>query len=529
MKPTFLGFQTAARAMAASQASLEVTGNNIANANTVGYTRQRVDLNSISASGYTQKFAVPGASTGLGVEVGGISQIRDPFLDLRYRSENAESGKLDTILTGLSSLENIFDETENPGLQSELSNFTNQLQTLSQSPTSKDLQMIVRTAAQKLTQVMNIYSQQTDQVRDQQIYGLSNIVVNNDFNAIVKNIASMNKQIREDQTYGDPSNELTDQRNVLIDSLSRIANIKVSVTPDRISEDLAVDRVSISLYDPDTSTSIVLLDNDRYNTLSADSSNEDIRITISRSISDQNHPSNDITDHFTGGEIKGYLDIINGKGTYADSSKKENAFRGTLYYKSTMDNFAANFASALNTINGAEDTTTNPVTTVPKPLFSSSDGLAATPITAGNIRISSAWLDNPSYITTTKSSQSSGGSDNVLKMIQAMSEKHAFTKAPKDPADPAVTVFEGTYNQYMTGLVSELALDKNLNQNFANTSNSVLNGIFDSRESISGVSMDEEGINLMAYQKSYNAAARFLTTLDEAVDTLINRMGIVGR
>ena len=528
MKPTFLGFQTAARAMAASQASLEVTGNNIANANTVGYTRQRVDLNSISASGFTQKYAVAGASTGLGVEVGGISQIRDPFLDLRYRSENAESGKLDTILTGLSSLENIFDETENPGLQSELSNFTNQLQTLSQSPTSKDLQMIVRTAAQKLTQVMNIYSQQTDQVRDQQIYGLSNIVVNNDFNAIVKNIASMNKQIREDQTYGDPSNELKDQRNVLMDNLSRIANIKVSVTPDRISEDLTVDRVSISLYDPDTSTSILLLENDRYNTLSVDSSKEDVRITISRSIADQQHPSNDVTEHFSGGVIKGYLDVINGKGNYADLTKNENAFRGTLYYKSTMDTFAANFASALNTINATEDTTTNPTTTVPKPLFSSSDG-AATPITAGNIRIASAWLDNPSYITTTKDTPPRGGSDNVLKMIQAMSEKHAFTKAPKNPADPPVPVFEGSYNQYMTGLVSELALDKNLNQNFANTSHSVLNGIFDSRESISGVSMDEEGINLMAYQKSYNAAARFLTTLDEAVDTLINRMGIVGR
>jgi len=528
MKPTFLGFQTAARAMAASQASLEVTGNNIANANTVGYTRQRVDLNSISASGYTQKFAVAGASTGLGVEVGGISQIRDPFLDLRYRSENAESGKLDTILSGLSSLENILDETENPGLQSELSNFINQLQTLSQSPGSKDLQMIVRTAAQKLTQVMNVYSQQTDQVRDQQVYGLTNIVVNNDFNAIVKNIASMNKQIREDQTYGDPSNELTDQRNVLIDNLSRIANIKVSVTPDRISEDLTVDRVSISLYDPDTSTSIVLLDNDRYNTLSVDSSNEDVRITISRSISDPNHPSNDITEHFGSGVIKGYLDVINGKGSYADLSKNENAFRGTLYYKSTMDTFASNFATALNTINTIEDTV-NPSATIPKPLFSSSDGLAATPITAGNIRIASAWLNDPSYITTTKSSQSSGGSDNVLKMIQAMSEKHVFTKAPKDPANPQVTVFEGSYNQYMTGLVSELALDKNLNQNFANTSTSVLNGLFNSRESISGVSMDEEGINLMAYQKSYNAAARFLTTLDEAVDTLINRMGIVGR
>ena len=523
MRPTFLAFQTASRALAASQVSLDVTGNNIANANTEGYSRQRVDISSISSTGYDMKYMVPGAKAGVGVEVTGIRQIRDPFLDLRYRSENAENGKLSTIISGLSDLEGIYDETENPGLQTELSNFLNQLQELSKSPTSKDISQIVRTAAQRLTQVMNIYSNQTTQVRDQQIYGLDSIVVNNDFNSLVKNIASLNSQIREDQTYGEIPNELMDRRNLLLDQLSNIANIKVTVKPEKISDGLSIERMTVDLYDQNTGTSVGLIDNDLYNTLSVDDSKETLGILINSSFDP--HETKDITDHFTSGVIKGYLDVINGKGTYA-ASPTENSFRGTLYYKSAMDTFAAKFANVFNSINSTVDTSVTPSVTTLKPLFQSSgDGTAA--ITASNIRISNEWLADSSFITTTKdANSSSGGSDNVLKMIQAMSAKNTFNS---DPADPNSTVFEGTYNQYMTGLVGELALDVNLNQNFSDTSSNVLNNLTSARESISGVSMDEEGINLLAYQKSYNAAARFLTTLDEAVDTLINKMGIVGR
>jgi flagellar hook-associated protein 1 FlgK len=68
MRPTFLAFETASRAIAASQANIDVTGNNIANINTDGYTRQRVDLTSISNSGYNQKYTAPCESVGLGVD-----------------------------------------------------------------------------------------------------------------------------------------------------------------------------------------------------------------------------------------------------------------------------------------------------------------------------------------------------------------------------------------------------------------------------------------------------------------------------
>lgn len=520
MRPTFLAFQTASRALEASRANIDVTGNNIANVNTDGYSRQRVDLSSISSGGFTQKYAVKGSAVGLGVSISNISQIRDPFLDARFRNENAESGKYDTLLSGLSDLERVFDEIDTQGLQSELSNFINQLQTLSQTPTSNDISLIVRTAAQKVAQIINVYSKQVSEVREQQIYDLTNVVINNDFNTKVKNIASLNTQIREELTHGNTPNELFDKRNSLIDELSNIANIKVTTTPERISEDMTIENLSISLYDANSGRSIGIVQNGLYNTLNVNqgSTSDSLKIEV---ISCFDAPEDtDITSSFSGGTIKGYLDLINGNGTYATLG--ENDFRGTLYYKKSMDTFAANFAYVLNSVNGDGDGDI-------KKLFTDTAG--GTQITAANIRISSNWLNDPSYLTTTTVDPPTGEPDNVLRMISALNSDVSFVRNPygTGTGSDASVMFRGTFSEYMSGTIGELALDIDLNHNFAETSNNVLSSLYNSREAISGVSLDEEGINLMAYQKSYNAAARYFTALDEAVDTIINRMGIVGR
>jgi len=522
MRPTFLAFQTASRALAASQAHIDVTGNNIANVNTDGYTRQRVDLSSISSSGYSQKYTiVSDSSVGLGVEVNRISQIRDPFLDARFRAQASESGQYDTLLEGLSDLENVFDEAENEKLKSELTNFINQLQTLTTAPTSQDLALVVRTSAQKITEMLNVYADQTTEVRNQQIFDLSKVVVDTDFNTIVKNIANLNTQIREELTHGNTPNELYDKRNSLIDELSGIANIKVTTTPEKISEELTIENLNISIYDTNGGTSIGIVNNGLYNTLTA-SMNETtntMEIEINSSFGDYH---GDITSHFSGGSIKGYLDLINGKGTYAASG--ENTFRGTLYYENTINTFASNFAQVLNDINTAADGTV-------KPLFMASGdtdpAVNPDPITASNITISDDWLHNSTFITTTTSTTSTGGVDNITRMINAISKDMNFYRDATDKTSQVM--FSGTTDEYMTGLIGELALDVELYENFSDTADSVLNNLYASRESMSGVQLDEEGINLMAYQKSYNAAARYFTVLDEAVDTIINSMGLVGR
>ncbi len=506
MRPTFLAFHTASRALAASQANIDVTGNNIANVNTAGYTRQRVDQNSISSGGYTQKYVLQGATVGLGVEISRISQIRDPFLDARYREQASENGKLDTILAGLSDIESIFDEASTDGLLNELSNFINELQTLSETPSAGDIALIARTAAQKVTQMMNVYSNQITQARNQQIFDLSRIVIDNDINTKVKGIADLNDQIRKEQTYGNVPNELLDKRNLLLDELSALVNIKVSTIPEKISEDLIVERLTVSLYDTTTGTSIGLVDSGMFNTLYVTDDSGKVTIGIAGSFGIRENA--DITAFFSGGSVRGYLDLINGEGI--------NEFRGTPYYQNSMDILASNLARVLNDLNTIDPDND------PKPLFSASGG---GPITAANIRISDEWLADASFITTTL--YGADGGDNIMRMISALDKETEFYKDAENPS--LGLMFKGSFHDFLSALIGEAALDTELHHNYSNTSLDVLSGLFTARESIKGVSLNEEGINLMAYQKSYNAAMRYFTILDEAVDAIINRMGIAGR
>lgn len=515
--------------MAASQASLDVTGNNIANVNTEGYSRQRVDLNAIASSAYTQRFSTTTQFVDSGVEVAGISQIRDPFLDSRYRNENSENKMYNTLITGLADIENTLDEASTDGLQNELNNFVSQLQTLAQEATSPDLALVTRTAAQKITEMLNVYAIQIEEVRSQEIYDLTNVVVNKDLNSIVQNIASLNKQIRTEEIYGNRPNDLYDARNRLLDELSGIVNIKVTVSPEKVSENKTIERLTVSLYDTATGTSIGLVDADMFNTLSVNSGGGPLTISLNSSFMLDSTPASvdpaNITRFFSGGSIRGYLDLINGNGVYADTAAGESSFRGTMYYTNTLNTFAAKFAEVFNNLNDID-----PDDTVPDaddaPLFASNT--AGQPITARTIQVSSQWLSDPSYINTTQTPATTPGKgDNITRMVNAMNADHDYFKDPGTPEQELL--FSGSFNQYVVGIIGELSLDVELNTNFSATSDSVLLDLYARRESISGVSLDEEGINLMAYQKSYNAAARYLTVLDEAVDVIINKMGIVGR
>ena len=90
-------------------------------------------------------------------------------------------------------------------------------------------------------------------------------------------------------------------------------------------------------------------------------------------------------------------------------------------------------------------------------------------------------------------------------------------------------VFKGTFGDFTTSLMSDIAVDVSYSKDMTRNSNLVLSSIIDQRQSVTGVSLDEEAVNMIRYQKSYSAAARLMTTLDETLDVLINRTGIVGR
>jgi flagellar hook-associated protein 1 FlgK len=524
MTATFLSYNVASRAMEASQASINIVGNNISNINTEGYTRQRVDIVSVTTSGMVEKYATPKVSTGIGVKAKGTTQLRDPYIDARYRTQNAEANRYETMVKGLSNLEDIFDEASAEALQGELSSFINDLQSLSQSPTSSDIAQVARSAAEKITQVINMYGTQLEEVRNEQTENLE-VVVKSEFNTYVKNIASLNEQIQKEEIYGNTPNELYDQRNLLIDKLSGVANIQVSMSPaDKISENLEIAHYSIRIKDPsgDEKNDIIIIDNDKYAELNSDSDDvepnpkpvgwvapdkNNVKLSI---VDTTGQNKTDINSFIVDGSLAGYLNIINGKGSFANTASGENVSKGINYYETKMNIFTNEFAKQLNTINSNIIGATGTL-----PLFTDNNGNTSG-ITARSIQVSKEWLNNPSYINTTYDKASTpASSDNVLRIIENMSAKITFSDGT-----------EGTYNEYMTGLLGEVATDVELKTNFSKTATNVFQTISDARDSVSGVSLNEEGVNLSAFQKVYNAAMRYFNVLDENLDNIINKMGV---
>ena len=168
MRSTFAGFNTAALAMKASQRALDVTGQNIANVNTAGYTRQRLDLMSfhtgMGPEKYRSKYNV---SVGNGVLITGISQIRDPYLDIRFRNEMSNVGGAEQKANILKQLEDIFDEVDKEKLQNNISELSSALQQLSGNVESKEFDSIVRATMSKITSMLNQYANQLDTLKAQ--------------------------------------------------------------------------------------------------------------------------------------------------------------------------------------------------------------------------------------------------------------------------------------------------------------------------------------------------------------------------
>ena len=125
----------------------------------------------------------------------------------------------------------------------------------------------------------------------------------------------------------------------------------------------------------------------------------------------------------------------------------------------------------------------------------------------------------------------STANENIVNMINMLSKEYAFTvkgtAAGNNGAD--VRFYTGSFYNCFANMEVTLGIDISSASTMLNNQITVLNQTANSRDAISGVQLDEEGMDLLHYNQSYSAAARFMTTLDEALDKLINGTGVVGR
>ncbi len=502
MRPTFMGFETATRGMMTQQKSLDIVSHNLSNVGTTGYTRQRADHVSLNLDMRYSQFAQNSTSfAGQGVAVYGVSQIRDPFLDKRFREEYADVGYHDIMTNILTDVSGAIDEISPAVMTQAMMNFETAWNELLQKPGETTNAANILANAEQIVSIFHQMSQKLDNVWEQHSATVQQEV--NDVNAILQSIAMLNDEISKEIFNSiDVGNmnyqplELLDQRNVLLDQLSYYGDITYQ------EEDNGMVTVSLGGMEVVSGNEFETL---AYDTVEVDEGYPTVRIFWNDSGQDVN---------FTTGSLRGYIDALNGRGVHTINEDNSNYSQGILYYKQKIDNFAVTFAEEFNNVIAIEGT--DP--TQYKTMFTFENDNNEN---AATIRINSEWSANSSYIIEdVQDKLVNGGDDNsfAAKVYQLFQNDMEFGE------------FTGTMQEYIQFYsTTKLGNDIAYNETRLDAVFTVSNDLLDQIQSISGVSMDEEGVDMMMYQKAYDAVARVFTTLDEMLDKLINGTGVVGR
>ena len=559
VRATFSGFNTALSALQANQKRLDITGQNLSNMNTAGYTRQQLEASSLNYTNPVSHYSNGNeTAVGFGVSMDRVSQIRDPYLDIQYRSQSADCSYTNRLQTALNSLSKVLDETTISGIRQAFDDVLSTLTSMQDPAKVSDpiYESELRTKMQSVCNLFNQASRQITQAEQNEFQRLTGEGSSEQgdvqkINDILRQIGDLNVQIKRNQVAGHPSLELQDERNLLLDELSGYIPIETRYYKDDAhSGNNAYDydangavigkkdwpddlEVSMNYIDAQGKSQKLILVNGsdlgadgltkNYGQLSVlKGNNHQITASVSDpaniSIKFEKAPSykgngpaatnDDVYAklngiRFEGGSLQASLDMLQktGTGKVINGSTAVDDVRGYQYYSGKLDQLASTFAKSMNDINN------NGKNPKDQNLLSNSTDDSTTGITAGNIGISKGWTSGTIHISTDGTNRT----DTILDMIAAMKD---------------TTKLNGkTFADYMNNLSTQLASDSSSNQTALKTGTTVLNSIQDSRESLSGVSLDEEATNMMAYVSAYNAASRLMTALDEVLNTLISNTG----
>ena len=342
-----MGFDIAKRGIMTAQKGLDISGQNLVNWDSDGYTRQRLEQVAVAPNVSATRYSYNRAGlAGQGVEINGISQTRDKFLDKRFRDENAETGYYDKVNNLLGDIESTIDELKvngDSGIRYSLKEMMDSLSTFSKDAYSETYANIVMNTFKNMAQTLQQLSMKLDNVASQQKFDLSVSV--QDFNQLVQKLAAVNKSIGDDvgaslNPHFGP-NELLDERNLLLDELSKYGEIEVRTNSDStvtvtMNGHTVVDRAKYDQLEmfPDPNSELM----------------HDSTVPVEVRWVSTNQQA-----EFKNGIIKGFTDFINGAGPAPGEGQTSK--RGIPYYQAKLDTFAQTLA---DTVNGIIPDTTAP-------------------------------------------------------------------------------------------------------------------------------------------------------------------------
>ncbi|TMW72374.1 flagellar hook-associated protein FlgK [Alteribacter natronophilus] len=514
---TFHGLETARRAINTQQTAIHTTGHNIANAGTEGYSRQRVNMSPSQAFPGTgmNRPGIPG-QIGTGVEAQSVARVRDDFLDDRFRSETSRHGEWSTRHSSLERVEDLFNETSGTGIGTSMDRFWQSLQDLSTDPSDTGLRTVLKENGTALAESFKYTSDGLDSIRRQTSRELE--ASESEINGLLGQISAINEQITSLESHGQVPNDLYDARDRMVDELSGFMNISVDRSaPAGSGKSAMAGGYTINLLDQNGLRMDTLVDG-------AEGTHKEIRLgfngesglldSISTGTPEQLDAGEEagvtafsVSDFTSSGKLRaqaeffGYTNDGNAQGTLVDI---QNDFDTLAYTYITEFNALHEEGFSLDGEGGG-------------PFFEPfPEGEISG--AAGRITVHQDILDDVNNIAASSSPEGATGNGSHAAALGNMRDK-TFS-------------FGGTETDaqsFYQSIVGDTAVKTSEAGRMAKTAADIQSAVGDRRESVSGVSLDEEMSNLVQFQHAYNAAARSMTAMDEMLDRIINGMGVVGR
>ncbi|SDE48490.1 flagellar hook-associated protein FlgK [Sporomusa acidovorans] len=504
MASTFAGLSIANRGLTAAQVGLTVTTNNMSNIDTDGYSRQVVSQTSIGPAAVYSSSLV-----GNGVEVTSVDRVNSFRLNQKYWQENSSASELEVTSNYMEKIEDVFGTTDSSDISEALDTFEAELETLADDPTNESIRKIVLSYAKSFCDTLNTAAEDLESIRDQLNTEVNTAV--EEINSYASQIAELNRQISTASASGASTNELEDQRDVIVDKLSGLVGISVTEADDS-TYTITVDGVTL---------------------VKGDEANELECYTVTDSDSDSYGmygirwaESGKDFDSGDSGSLTGYLQMRDG--STADS-------KGVVYYMNQLDKFAQTFAQAFNegvTVTsdsgtettysghvdgvGIDDDETTGIRFFTYDDVSSADFVdsgsdleeAYSNITAANISVSKDIQDDTTKIAASSTAGEESNTDVLDDLIDICSDVNISGNS--------------TATEMYNLIVATVAGDSASAETAYSSKSATATYINTSRTSVSGVSSDEETVNLTTYQSAYAASASMVSAWSEIYDTTIS-------
>lgn len=505
MRSTFHGLEVAKRGLFAQQTGINTTAHNIANANTKGYSRQRVNFTTtLPMEMPAMNRSVAPGQLGTGVDFSSIVRLRETFLDNQYRKESTTLGYWTVQKDTLEKIELIFNEPSEDGLRTTIDQFFNAWSDLSREPDNTTARAVVVERAQAMLDAFqHVHTKLLELQEDLQE---SFNVKLNQANVLLSQIADLNKQIRRIEGMGMNANDLRDQRDLLVDELSRLIPIDVDEDPQGM--------YNIRLLHNGTSEINLVTGIDYKAIGTADSPNAAYWAITGKGMGGELHSLYMAFDGTVSGIKNGiipqYIEQV--ENMFFALVEKVNEIHRKGYSLEPQDGPPSDNGMGIN--------------------FFDYDNLSINSVTINHeiiedfrrIAASSSYYEYEEDNNQKKYVGYPGNGEIALEISQLR-----YTKIDSVTIDTTTITINGTIDEYYRSILGALGVQTQEAQRQTNNAQLILDSVEFRRQSVSGVSLDEEMANLVQLQHAYNASARMITTVDQALDTIINRMGIVGR